>query len=54
MVPTYGVYLSHLPASSDLRVDRTGFIDLGALKGNWGSQNYAIPAVPGYGSLIPD
>jgi len=23
---------------------RTGFIDLGALKGNRGSQNYAIPA----------
>jgi hypothetical protein len=38
------VYLSHVPASSDLHAYRTGFIDLGALKGNRGSQNYAIPA----------
>ena len=37
-------HLSHVPASSDLHAYRTGFIDLGALKGNRGSQNYAIPA----------
>jgi len=42
--PDLRVYLSHVPASSDLRAYRTGFIDLGALKGNRGSQNYAIPA----------
>jgi len=41
--PDLRVYLSRLPASSDLRAYRTGFIDLGALKGNRGSQNYAIP-----------
>jgi hypothetical protein len=38
------VYLSHVPAGGDLRAYREGFIDLGALKGNRGSQNYAIPA----------
>jgi hypothetical protein len=42
--PDLRVYLSRLPASSDLRAYRTGFIDLGALKGNKGSQNYLIPA----------
>ena len=42
--PDLRVYLSHVPASSDLRAYRTGFIDLGPLKGNRGSQNYAIPA----------
>ena len=42
--PDLRVYLSHIPASSDLHAYRTGFIDLGALKGNRGSQNYAIPA----------
>ena len=42
--PDLRVYLSHVPASSGLRAYRTGFIDLGALKGNLGSQNYAIPA----------
>ena len=42
--PDLRVYLSHVPASSDLHAYRTGFIDLGALKGNRGSQNYAIPA----------
>ncbi len=42
--PDLRVYLSHVPASADLRAYRTGFIDLGALKGNRGSQNYAIPA----------
>ena len=42
--PDLRVYLSRVPASSDLLAYRTGFIDLGALKGNRGSQNYAIPA----------
>jgi hypothetical protein len=42
--PDLRVYLSHVPASSDLHAYRTGFIDLGALKGNRGNQNYAIPA----------
>jgi hypothetical protein len=42
--PDLRVYLSRVPASSDLHAYRTGFIDLGALKGNRGSQNYAIPA----------
>ena len=42
--PDLRVYLSHVPASNDLHAYRTGFIDLGALKGNQGSQNYAIPA----------
>jgi hypothetical protein len=42
--PDLRVYRSHVPASSDLHAYRTGFIDLGAVKGNRGSQNYAIPA----------
>jgi len=42
--PDLRVYLSPVPASSDLHAYRTGFIDLGALKGNRGSQNYVIPA----------
>ena len=42
--PDLRVYLSHVPAGSGLHAYRTGFIDLGALKGNRGSQNYAIPA----------
>jgi len=41
--PDLRVYLSHVPASGDLHAYGTGFIDLGALKGNRGSQNYAIP-----------
>jgi len=41
--PDLRVYLSRVPASNDLHAYRTGFIDLGALKGNRGSQNYAIP-----------
>src|SRR5215467_4158571 len=44
--PDLRVYLSRVPASSDLHAYRTGFIDLGALKGNQGSQNYAIPPEP--------
>jgi hypothetical protein len=42
--PDLRVYLSHVPAGGDPHAYRTGFIDLGALKGNRGSQNYAIPA----------
>jgi hypothetical protein len=42
--PDLRVYLSRVPAGSDLHAYRTGSIDLGALKGNRGSQNYAIPA----------
>jgi hypothetical protein len=42
--PDLRVYLSHVPASNDLHAYQTGFIDLGALKGNRGSQNYALPA----------
>jgi hypothetical protein len=42
--PDLRVYLSRVPASNDLHAYQTGFIDLGALKGNRGSQNYAIPA----------
>jgi Electron transfer DM13 len=42
--PDLRVYLSRIPASSELHAYRTGFIDLGPLKGNRGSQNYAIPA----------
>jgi hypothetical protein len=42
--PDLRVYLSRVPANSDLHAYRTGFIDLGALKGNRGSQNYVIPA----------
>ena len=38
------MYLSRVPANSELHAYRTGFIDLGPLKGNRGSQNYAIPA----------
>jgi hypothetical protein len=41
--PDLRVYLSRVPASSDLHAYQTGFIDLGALKGNRGSQNYVIP-----------
>jgi hypothetical protein len=41
--PDLRVYLSHVAASGDLHAYRTGFIDLGALKGNRGSQNYAVP-----------
>jgi hypothetical protein len=49
------VYLSRVPAGGDLHAYRTGFIDLGALKGNRGSQNYAIPAgtdLPAFKSAV--
>jgi len=42
--PDLRVYLSQVPAGGDLHAYRNGFIDLGPLKGNRGSQNYAIPA----------
>jgi hypothetical protein len=42
--PDLRVYLSQVPAGRDLHAYRNGFIDLGPLKGNRGSQNYAIPA----------
>jgi hypothetical protein len=42
--PDVRVYLSDVPAGGDRHAYRTGFIDLGALLGNRGSQNYAIPA----------
>ena len=42
--PDLRMYLSRVPADRDLHAYRTGFIDLGALKGNQGSQNYVIPA----------
>ena len=42
--PDVRVYLSRVPAGGDRHAYRTGSIDLGALKGNRGSQNYAIPA----------
>ena len=53
--PDLRVYLSHVPASGDLHAYRTGFIDLGALKGNRGSQNYAIPVgtnLPSFKSAV--
>jgi hypothetical protein len=53
--PDLRVYLSRIPAGSDLHAYRTGFIDLGALKGNRGSQNYAIPVgtdLPAFKSAV--
>ncbi len=41
--PELRVYLSSMPASSDARGYDRDFIDLGALKGNLGNQNYAVP-----------
>ena len=41
--PDLRVYLSQIPASGDLHAYGERFIDLGPLKGNKGSQNYAIP-----------
>ena len=41
--PDLRVYLSEIPASDDWHAYGERFIDLGALKGNRGSQNYEIP-----------
>lgn len=41
--PDLRVYLSEIPAGDDWYVYGERFVDLGALKGNVGSQNYRIP-----------
>lgn len=41
--PDLFVYLSTAPATSDGREFAEDFIDLGALKGNLGNQNYLVP-----------
>ncbi len=41
--PDLRVYLSEIPASDDWYAYGRRFIDLGALKGNRGNQNYALP-----------
>jgi Electron transfer DM13 len=41
--PDLRVYLSEIPASDDWHAYGVRFVDLGALKGNLGSQNYRIP-----------
>jgi Electron transfer DM13 len=41
--PDLRVYLSEIPASDDWFAYGERFIDLGALKGNQGDQNYEIP-----------
>lgn len=41
--PDLRVYLSEIPASDDWHAYGDRFIDLGALKGNRGDQNYVIP-----------
>jgi hypothetical protein len=42
--PDLRVYLSEIPASDDWYAYGERFVDLGALKGNLGNQNYAVPA----------
>jgi hypothetical protein len=42
--PDVRVYLSRVPAGRDAHAYGHGFLDVGALKGNRGNQNYAIPA----------
>ena len=42
--PDLRVYLSEIEASDNWRIYGERFVDLGALKGNRGNQNYAIPA----------
>jgi hypothetical protein len=42
--PDLRVYLSEVPASDDWHAYGERFVDLGALKGNRGDQNYEIPA----------
>ena len=41
--PDLRVYLSEAPADGDASAIDDAFVDLGALKGNQGNQNYAIP-----------
>ena len=41
--PDLHVYLSELPAGDDWRAYGVRYVDLGKLKGNIGSQNYALP-----------
>jgi hypothetical protein len=41
--PDLRVYLSEIPVSDDWHAYGERFVDLGALKGNVGSQNYEIP-----------
>ncbi|HEX2240185.1 MAG TPA: DM13 domain-containing protein, partial [Actinomycetota bacterium] len=41
--PDLRVYLSEIPASDDWYAYGRRFVDLGALKGNLGNQNYALP-----------
>jgi hypothetical protein len=41
--PDLRVYLSQAPATGDASAIDDAFVDLGALKGNQGNQNYAIP-----------
>ena len=41
--PDLRVYLSEIPASDDWHAYGERFVDLGALKGNLGDQNYRIP-----------
>lgn len=41
--PDLRVYLSQAPADGDASALDDAFVDLGALKGNQGNQNYAIP-----------
>jgi hypothetical protein len=41
--PDLRVYLSEVPASDDWYAYGERFVDLGALKGNRGDQNYALP-----------
>ncbi|MFN2488529.1 MAG: DM13 domain-containing protein [Actinomycetota bacterium] len=42
--PDLRVYLSEIPASDDWNAYGERFVDLGALKGNVGDQNYALPS----------
>jgi hypothetical protein len=42
--PDLRVYLSEIRASDDWYAYGERFVDLGALKGNLGNQNYAVPA----------
>lgn len=41
--PDLRVYLSEVPAGSDPHAYSEDFVDLGALKGNKGNQNYLVP-----------